>query len=409
MAARVHTLLFCLLYVQVLVACEKTTTTNAVDAAPGTVSVVARAPDGRLPENSLRGVGWYPNVEVDDDNRLHVAYVDADIGSVLYAASAPGASTLEPAIVVDDEGAVGAYLRLSLSQGVPVFLYGHQNEKSLRLTTKETDWKSMQAAGIVIDTRALSPASKARLHTGFVFEELAFVDDAGRGASLTIAPDGRPFVLYYAKDIVRLARRPSDAPAFGASALGHWEKLDVNRARATPRVQTDLRFVGTRLWMSHCDDAVTDARLFVHHLDANATDAVAHAQELGRSIDHDGCLSHIHVDNGNVRVSSWHPGEERLEIVDGETGARTKLTDVKQPAIARRGKTSWWVLMRVEGDVGGLQLVEINDRDPSLQKRVQLERSHPTDAWMDLELRPDGRPVAVWFSPTDKVLRMYAP
>jgi len=45
--------------------------------------------------------------------------------------------------------------------------------------------------------------------------------------------------------------------------------------------------------------------------------------------------------------------------------------------------------------------------DPGKMERWMLERGIATDAWIDLALRPDGTPVAVWFSHAIKGLKMY--
>ena len=60
---------------------------------PGTIQVVAQVPENRVSAPGIPrilGVGWYPQIEVDAQNRVHLAYVDADPGDVLYVVSDPG-------------------------------------------------------------------------------------------------------------------------------------------------------------------------------------------------------------------------------------------------------------------------------------------------------------------------------
>jgi hypothetical protein len=65
------------------------------EAEAGSIVVVAGPPAERVQAGEAkRGVGWYPDVEVDGDGRVHVAWTDADVGDVLYAVSPAGATTL---------------------------------------------------------------------------------------------------------------------------------------------------------------------------------------------------------------------------------------------------------------------------------------------------------------------------
>src|SRR5437870_2374350 len=79
-----------------LCACAPPVDITAMDAEPGVVSIVYAPSVDRAPpplHGRLLGAGWYPNVEVDADDRVHIAFVDADAGDVLYAESNAGPPT----------------------------------------------------------------------------------------------------------------------------------------------------------------------------------------------------------------------------------------------------------------------------------------------------------------------------
>jgi hypothetical protein len=401
--------------VTTLVGCPTPPSVPTAEAAPGAMMAIS------MPSASaVRGVGWYPNVEVDSNDRIHVAFVDADAGDVHYRVTEPSGIELGPDVVVESKGAVGHYLRMAVAPGgAPVLSYGHQDDKSLHLAHRPADVAAMSAAGAVVDPSPLPTLPSrivenrpAQADNGFVIEELVFADDAGRGSSLAIGTDGRPHVLYYTNEMIRLARRPADVPAFGPAALGHWEKFDVDRARASPRTQTDLKLAGGVAWMSYCDDAITDGRLRVARLDAGTTSVtVLPVVDAGKSIDHQGSISTV-LATEPLAVASWQAADARVDVlVDGPKGLSgvPLLRGAVGPAVARRSSTSDFVLYRTDGDDAGLYLMQSPRNDPTLAKRTRLGRVRQGDGWLDLAIRSDGRPVAVWFDGTTKSAWMYAP
>ena len=406
--------------------CKKNQSIPTSDAAPGSVVAVAQAPADRPADEARRGVGWYPNIEVDADNRLHLAWVDADVGDVRYAVSAPGASSIEATAVepVDVRGAVGAYLRLAVGPGgVPFLLYMHQDEKTLRLAHRPNDRAALAAAGGDIDDSpmpelGLQPVEgrPGKAAGAFVVEDVAFGSEVGRGGALVLDEQARPHVLYYAGDQLRLARRPRDVPAFGPGGLGHWEKLDVDTASASPRVQTDLRILrdGT-LVASYAHDVMSDSRLRMAVFPAGA-DGFAVFEHPGPPIELDGTLSTIVADDaGAVDVAAWHQSEGALMIshLDVKTPApptRTRLLAVDGAALARRSATGTFVLARSRNDDdAGVFLFEIPLADTAQARRTRLQAGRQDDSWIDVAVRPDGRPAAVWYSAEKKALMLYAP
>ena len=141
-----------------LAACPSTTPPPTTEPPPQSVAVVA-APDAKSDPQTRRGTGWYPNVEVDDDNRLHVAWVDADVGDVVYAVSNKGGSAIEAKPQpIDVDGAVGSFLRLALAPGgVPVFSYARQDESVLRVAWRANDRVAARDGGADVDMAQLPP------------------------------------------------------------------------------------------------------------------------------------------------------------------------------------------------------------------------------------------------------------
>jgi hypothetical protein len=396
--------------VMVASGCNQQPTLLTVEAAPSSMMQVS-TPAGPL------GSGWYPNVEVDARGRVHLAYVDADAGDVVYRVSDPATDELSEPVTVEHRGAVGHYLRMALAPGgAPVLLYGHQDDKSLHLAHRPADRDAMKAAGADVDTAAMPPLPErirenlpAQADNGFVIEEVVFADDAGRGASLAVDANGRTTIVYYTVEMLRLARRPSDVAGFGPSALGHWLKFDVDRARASPRTQTDIRLLsdGSTI-VSYCDDAITDGRLRVATIAPDATEARPMTmQETGKSIDHDGAMTAVLQAGSAVEVGSWHPGTRTVDVVrSGERGSL--VTDVAGPAVVRRSPNgSTFVLFRTDGADAGIYLAEIPPGATKPHDRVRLARGQQGDGWLDLALRPDGRPVAFWFAAERKAAWLY--
>ena len=104
--------------------------------------------------------------------------------------------------------------------------------------------------------------------------------------------------------------------------------------------------------------------------------------------------------------------------VDGVAfvGDRERLIDVDGAAVAARGPKGWVILARVRGEGGGVFLYVIDEtaddrgRVSRDVRRIRLGGGgDQDDAWLDVAVRPDGRPAAVWFDAEAGALRLYAP
>ncbi len=406
-------------------------------AAPAVVDDVART----LPkkDEKRRGVGWYPNVAVTSDNRLALAWVDADRGDVRTAVTAPGGNALDGEIVsVDTDGAVGGFLRLALGPGdAPVFSYVRQDRSLLRVAWRPADRARMQAAGAAVDLAPLPPLPPAgntgapvAVGAGFIAEEVGFGDQVGRGSSLVVDRQGRFALAYYAADDrLRLARRPADLPAQGPASTGVLEKRDVDAARGSIRVLSDIVVLddGTVV-ISYADDVVTDARLRVAVLGPGADRFVVARADDGPAITLDGLQSSLHprpVPAGAPRVVDVVALDKSergvfVRAFDVDRGAfvgeRERLIDVEGSAVAARAPGGWAVLARVRGEGGGVFLYLVDEqaddrgRIGRTVRRIRLGGGgDQDDAWLDVAVRPDGRPAAVWFDAEAAALRLYAP
>jgi hypothetical protein len=192
--------------------CRTTTPTTTTEPATGSITTIdapAAAVDGDPVVGARRGMGWYPNIEVDDDNQLHMAWVDADAGDVRYAVTvAAGSALAEPPVPVDALGAVGSFLRLALGPGgVPMLAYSRQDTGIFRFAWRPVDRERAGAAGAVVDAAPfpeLPPQTTSGgpvgLLSGFVGEEVGYGEQVGRAGghrllqrrrSLTARPSSR--------------------------------------------------------------------------------------------------------------------------------------------------------------------------------------------------------------------------
>ena len=413
-----------------------------VEAAPPTVDpgtdVAGRAPLPRK-DGKRKGTGWYPQIEVTSDNRLALAWVDADRGDVRYAVTAPGGSAFDgDVIAVDTEGACGGFLRLALGPGdAPVLSYVRQDKQLLRLAWRPGDRVAMKDAGADVDVAPLPPlppqnnaGTPVEVGQGFIAEEIGFGEQVGRGSALAVDDKGRFALAYYAADDrLRLARRPADLPALGPQSTGVVEKRDVDLARGSIRVVSDVAVLqdGTVV-VSYADDVVTDARLRVAVLSPGAERFVIVKDEDGPSFTLDGLMSSLHPrpNNGTgarlVDVIALDKSERavfsRVLDVDGGVfvGDRVRIVDVDGNAVVARGPEGWLALARVRGEGGGVFLYVVDekrgdgDRVTLQARRIRLGGSgDQDDAWLDVAVRPDGRPAAVWYDAEIAGLRLYAP
>lgn len=422
-----------LLFVLILGSCTRADPPPTSEPPPQSVSVV-QAP--KSPVEGRKGMGWYPNIEVDSDNRLHLAWVDADLGDVLYAATAAGGSAVEGIPVpVDVEGAVGGFLRLALAPGgAPVLSYVRQDQNVFRLAFRPADRGAMKAAGADVDLEPMPELPLASKESqpiqgasGFVVEEVGFGDQVGRGSSLHLDAKGRLNLVYYsADDRLRLARRPADVPAFSPLSLGVLEKRDVDSsASSSLRVLSDvLTLADGTLIISYCHDVVTDARLRVAVLLPGAASFVTvGADDEGASIALQGLVSTVHPRaDGAVDITSLDKTEPALFVRTLDLtpavswrGPRSKLFDVDGIALAKKTAGGFYALARVKGDGkgdgGGVFLYVVEDKDGARAvRRIRLDGGgHQADAWLDLVVRPDQRPAALWFDQQSASLKLYAP
>lgn len=393
------------------------------EAAAGALSVVAAPPAERIAAGEAkRGVGWYPNVAVDEADRVHLVWTDADLGDVLYAVSPAGAVQPGTAEPVETQGATGGFTRLALAPGGrPLISLYHQGEHTLRVAHRPTDAAAMKAAGALIDEEPPPAAAHRAGAPGWALEDIAFGDEAGAMSALAVDGQGRVHLIYTTGgDRLRYARRPADKPAFGAGGVGHWEKIDVDTVGPSPQVRADLRVLedGTVV-ASYCDWQVVMShwRLAVRRpgqtsfqvtpalVEAKAGfDGVASA--LWRGTDGKLDAVAVRVDDQSLGVARFDPA------APGPLEERTRLTGARGPSAMRRAPDGTvWLLTRApqEADVPGLFLVELPQGDPTKARRTLLDKVAQDDPWLDLALRSGGRPVAVWFSEDGKALKMYAP
>jgi len=400
---------------------------------------VARPPQGRKPsegQSKLLGTGWYANVEVDALDRIHVAWTDADVGDVLYAVSAPGAKVVGTPEVVEHEGAVGSYLRMTLAPGnVPVLAYYQQDRRVLRLAHRPKDLAAMKAAGVNVDETLTPPPAQvlfpgedpprppeAGMGPQWHGEDVAFGQDLGLAGALVVDKQGYAHLTSYTKgERLRYYTRPKDGPAFGLRVRERFEKLDVDpRASGNYKMNTDLVVLDDgSVVASYCHYVAVDShlRLAVRKQGKGLFDVV-NAEPLQRRVDgrhsqllvgKGGLLDVYSVSNGDNMLlhSTFDPQKpapfaERSEVV-GRPGA----------TVMRRGKDgTLWILTRGQGfeslgETPGLWLIELKGGDVGQAKKWILETGRVDDPWIDLALRKDGKPVAVWTSKDRMSIQMY--
>jgi hypothetical protein len=416
--------------VGMMAACSEKAQAPLVRPPGGSVNAVALTPADRKPaegQDIVLGNGWYANVEIDDDDRIHLAWVDADKGDVLYTTVEPGGATPEPPSVVEHKGAVGSYLRLALAPGgVPVLAYYHQDERTLRLAHRPSDLATLASRGVVVDQTppaAKPPLGGERMGEGFVGEDVTFGDHVGMAGSLFVDGQGVPHLTYYAKGSrYRYARREVGLPAFGPSANGRFLLQDVDKqggSSFTMRSDLRVRDDGTVI-TSFCNWTFSDAMLKVgvKKPGAKVFDVVTWPETGGS----DGWQSTL-IDDGNagflvysVAIGDQKLWESRFNPVDMlvPPERQERLTRPAAAIVRRRADGTSLALVRGNGsdpatDPSGVFLVELPRTGAPLKDRMLLDEGASTDPWIDLALRKDGRPVAVWTTSDHREMRIYAP
>jgi hypothetical protein len=404
------------------------------EPSPSSISVVDSGRKG-TDERGGKGSGWYPNIEADDAGRLHLAWVDADAGDVRAAVTAPGGATLERGddgrsfFVVDEEGAVGAFLRLALAPGgVPVFSYARQDTGIFRIAWRPADRPALAAAGAIVDdgpfpelVRASNKGSPIALSPGFVGEELGFGEQVGRGHGVVVDEKGRFAVAYYsADDRLRLARRPHDVAAFAVQSLGVLEKRDLDGwARGSIRASADLLALadGT-IVVAYPHDVATDARLRIAIVRPGVDRAQIITDDRGRTVMLDGLTPRLIARSDGLIDVLTHDRLEgvlwrrELDVARGVfTETRERLVDMEGVAVSAASPRGYVMLARVPGEGGGVFLYVVEGpSDARERRRIRLGAGNgQTDSWLDVAVRPDGRPAAVWFDAATGSLMLYAP
>lgn len=309
----------------------------------------------------------------------------------------------------------------------------------LRLAHRPADLERMKQHGAVFATPpgegerhvALVPGEDPPpepsdgMGEGWHGEDVAFGDNVGMAGALLVDKQGRAHLTYYTKnERFRYARRPADKDAFGPHVAGLFDKLDVDeRAGGSYTMQTDLAVLddGTAV-VSYCHWNYVDSqlRLGVLKPGARAFD-VLEATPMMRLVDgwHSTLLPA--ATGAGLDVFSVATGEQKLFQGRFDVAQPAPLSDREVilerpgPAVVRRAADgTLWVLTRGQGfrslgEEPGVWLVEIPKGDVSKARRLLLERGLSRDPWIDLALRPDGRPVAVWTSRETLSIKMYAP
>ena len=419
-------------------ACERKIVLKTLPVAPESVQSVVTVPEGRAPApgfSQVLGTGWYAQVEVDGQGRVHYAWVDADLGDVMYALAPAGSVQPGTPVVVEREGAVGSYLKLAIGPGdVPVLSYYHQDQQMLRLAVRSDDLAVMQAAGAQIDLvtkpepqpwmpKVDPDKEAARMGPGWQGEDVVFGDNAGLAGALVVDSRGYPHLSYYSKgQRYRYVRRPRGAPAFGPSVAGRFEKLDVSdEAGGSHSMKTDL-FVAESgaVVATFCNWNWVDAQLKVGVLAPGAKAFQELAFPIGKEVD--GWHSTIlETAPGVVDIFSVATGEKELTQFSLKLDApalpreRPTLLERPGPAVVRKNADGdVWILTRGVGadslgETSGIWLVELPGGDVAKAKRWLVEAGSASDPWIDLAILPDGRPLAVWTTANRKSMHLYVP
>jgi len=421
-------------------ACKRPVVMPQRDVDPALVHTVVETPKDRQPspgKSVVLGNGWYTNVEVDSENRVHFAWTDADRGNVMYAVSPK--NKLSPLAIraVQTQGAVGSHLRLVLGPGdVPFLLYYHQSRKMLRLAYPKDALQKLRDLGIPIidkveaavgalaEVPGLAPQNgEINMAPGWIGEDVAFGEEAGRASAFVIDENGQPHISFYgAKERFRYIRRPLGSAAFGEGVLGAWEKMSVDDKAGGSHTMKSAMHVDT-------DGSVVLAYAHWNYLDAQVKVALLNKGEStfkvtaleGMKSRVDGWQNTlIKNKDGTLSLYSTATGDQKLYRVifdknNPKLGERTVIMDRPGPSasIQRSGETLY-VLTRGRGinsvgEIPGVWFITLANENPKTATRLILEKSPAKDAWIDLALRPDGRPVAAWSSRASRSVKVYAP
>jgi hypothetical protein len=432
-----HFSLFALIFT---VSCMKSLVMPTNPVLPDTIHVVASVPENREPSAGIARVlvvGWYPQIEVDAQNRVHLAYVDADPGDVMYTVSAPGTLDFQAAEKVEEKGASGSFLALVLMKNeLPIMSYYHQDKMELRLAYRHTDLKRMKEMGFKVDLRPWKNKAPSLQFPGmeedkgpsvgmgshWYGEAVAYGDQIGIASDLYVDHEGRAHLVYFRKGkVAEYAVRPAGETVFGVRSLGRFARgtLDT-KAYASHSMTSDIWVdpKGT-VWVSYGSWEMTQTRLRLASKKRDAdTFTNTDISPLHRTAE--GWHSLI-FPSSDSKLEVFSLATDIDELLWGKVDraspqpmvSRKVLVKRPGPFVAKRAPDgTLWILTRGEGmasigDEPGLWLVKVSMTEES--ERWILEPGTAIDYWFDLEFFKDNTPIAVWFSHGIKGLKMYSP
>jgi hypothetical protein len=441
------------------IGCERAIFLPSEKVDPKKVGIVVQAGKERKPaagQTRVLGTGWYANVEIDSQDRIHFSWVDADLGDVYYAVTDPGGVEPGPAQPVEVRGAAGSYLQMALGNGdSPVLLYYHQDSQALRMAHREADLVAMKAAGAdvallaasvpVANKGARKPANSARgkdaaakakdskapaaekkpsrMAEGWLGETVAVGDNVGMAAKLRIDGSGRPHLVYRTKgEKLHYARRAPSLPAFGEGTMGKFDISVVDsKAGASYTMSSDMLLLPDQtLVISYCHWNYVDSSLKLAILPGGQESFTVLKLPMEKQVDgwHSGLLLN---QDGTVGVYSVATGDRKMYHFNLKMDAlevpKKREIVMERPGasvIKRAPDGTIWILTRGHGidslnEPSGVWLVQIPQGNKAAIKRLFLDSGAASDPWIDMALRRDGRPVAVWTAANQQSMRIYAP